>query len=207
MEKFTRITAIAAPLMRVNIDTDTIIPSREMKQVSKKGLSIGLFAGWRYSNIDARVKDSAFELNQPQYLGTQILITGENFGCGSSREHAVWALVEYGIRVIIAPSFSAIFHSNCIQNGLLPVTLPVEEVADLARQAVGGSTGIFTVDLLEQLIIDPADTAHSFTLSSNQRQTLLDGLDPIDNTLKLRDKIDGFETERLDAHPWARITR
>lgn len=205
MEKFTTVTAVAAPIMRVNIDTDIIIPSREMKRVSKKGLSNGLFAGWRYSTQDAREKNPEFILNQPQYLGTQILITGENFGCGSSREHAVWALAEYGIRAIIAPSFSAIFRSNCIQNGLLPVILPASEVAALATLAVGGSMGIFTIDLLEQTITDPQKTIHHFNISPNQRQTLLDGLDPIDRTLTMKDAIENYEAAHLKEQPWLHL--
>ncbi len=205
MEKFTSITAIAAPLMRVNIDTDIIIPSREMKRVSKKGLSIGLFAGWRYEDIDARKQNPDFVLNQPKYLGTQILIAGENFGCGSSREHAVWALAEYGIRTIIAPSFSAIFESNCIQNGLLPVTLQADQVAVLADLAIGGAAGIFTVDLVAQTISDPTGQIHAFKVSDNKRQTLMDGLDPIARTLMVEDQIKAFEQKRFTTHPWARL--
>lgn len=192
--------------MRVNIDTDIIIPSREMKRVSKKGLSNGLFAGWRYLDIDARTPDPAFVLNKPAYLGTQLLITGENFGCGSSREHAVWALTEYGIRAVIAPSFSAIFQGNCIQNGVLPIVLPAQEVADLAKLAVGGSGGIFTIDLPRQKIIDPTGQIHDFEISPNQRQALLDGLDPIDRTLALKDRIEQFEAHRFATHPWAKLT-
>ncbi len=206
VEKFSVITAIAAPLMRVNIDTDIIIPSREMKRVSKKGLSNGLFAGWRYTDIDERVANPEFVLNHAAYLGTQIIIAGENFGCGSSREHAVWALVEYGIRAVIAPSFSAIFHSNCIQNGVLPVTLPADEVAALAKLAVGGSSGIFTIDLLAQHIIDPAGRTHTFEISPNHRQTLLDGLDPIDRTLTLKASIEDFEQNHYDGNTWAKLS-
>lgn len=205
MEKFSVVTAIAAPLMRVNIDTDIIIPSREMKRVSKKGLSNGLFAGWRYTDIDERVANPEFVLNQPAYLGTQIIIAGENFGCGSSREHAVWALAEYGIRAVIAPSFSAIFYSNCIQNGVLPVTLPAVEVSALAKQAAGGSSGIFTIDLLAQQITDPTGHTHAFKISANHRQTLLDGLDPIDRTLTLKASIEDFEQKHYAGNAWAKL--
>lgn len=205
VEKFSVITAIAAPLMRVNIDTDIIIPSREMKRVSKKGLSNGLFAGWRYTDIDERIANPEFVLNQPAFLGTQIIIAGENFGCGSSREHAVWALAEYGIRAVIAPSFSAIFYSNCIQNGVLPVVLPADEVSALARQAVGGSSGIFTIDLLAQQITDPTGQIHAFKISANHRQTLLDGLDPIDRTLTLNASIEDFEKKHYANHAWAKL--
>lgn len=207
MEKFSSITAIAAPLMRVNIDTDIIIPSREMKRVSKKGLSNGLFAGWRYTDIDARTNNPDFILNDPKYLGTQILFAGENFGCGSSREHAVWALAEYGIRSIIAPSFSAIFRSNCIQNGVLPIVLPMSTVTQLADQAIGGSKGMFTVDLVAQEIRSPNGESHSFEISDGDRQILLDGLDPIDRTLQRLDDIKAFETSRFADQPWASIAR
>ncbi|MBO6505917.1 MAG: 3-isopropylmalate dehydratase small subunit [Kordiimonadaceae bacterium] len=202
MEKFTRISAIAAPIVRENIDTDIIIPSREMKHVSKKGLSDGLFAGWRYSDMDARTPEPDFVLNDPAYLGTQILIVGENFGCGSSREHAVWALAEYGIRAIAAPSFSAIFRSNCIQNGVLPIAVDKTEIGRLAEQAVGGSNGIFTVDLLEQKILMPSGEKLTFDISQQDRQSLIDGLDPIDRTLQLSDQISAFEASRIGANPW-----
>lgn len=202
MEKFTRISAIAAPIVRENIDTDIIIPSREMKRVSKKGLSDGLFAGWRYCDMDARTPDPEFVLNDPAYLGTQILIVGENFGCGSSREHAVWALVEYGIRAIVAPSFSAIFQSNCIQNGLLPIVLEKTGIRQLAGRAVGGSKGIFTVDLLEQEIMLPGGEKLPFDINQQDRQTLVDGLDPIDRTLQLADQINAFEASRFGTNPW-----
>lgn len=205
MEKFTRISAIAAPLVRENIDTDIIIPSREMKRVSKKGLSNGLFAGWRYSDMEARTPDPEFILNNPAYLGTQILVVGKNFGCGSSREHAVWALAEYGIRTIVAPSFSAIFRSNCIQNGVLPIAVTNSEVLRLAEQAIGGSNGIFTVDLLAQEILLPDGDKLAFEISKQDRQTLLDGLDPIDRTLQLSDQISAFEASRFAAHPWVSL--
>lgn len=202
MEKFTRISAIAAPLVRENIDTDIIIPSREMKRVSKKGLSNGLFAGWRYSDMDARTPDPDFILNNPAYLGTQILIAGENFGCGSSREHAVWALSEYGIRTIVAPSFSAIFRSNCIQNGVLPIVMTDGEILRLAEQAIGGSNGIFSVDLIAQEILLPDGDMLAFDINQQDRQTLLDGLDPIDRTMLLSDQISVFEASSFEANPW-----
>ncbi len=133
MRKFDVLTGVAAPLLRANVDTDAIIPSREMKSVSKHGLADGLFAGWRYLAIGGREPDPGFVLNQPAYAGTSILLAGENFGCGSSREHAVWALDEYGIRAVIAPSFAPIFQGNCVRNGLLPVRLDAGAVARLAE--------------------------------------------------------------------------
>ena len=133
MLKFDVLTAVAAPLLRANVDTDAIIPSREMKSVSKTGLAAGLFAGWRYTQIGGREPDPDFVLNQPAYAGAQVLLAGENFGCGSSREHAVWALLEFGIRAIIAPSFAPIFRMNCVRNGILPVCLPAATIAALAE--------------------------------------------------------------------------
>ncbi len=205
MEKFTTLNAIAAPLMRVNIDTDIIIPSREMKRVSKKGLANGLFAGWRYLSGDTRKPDPDFVLNQPQYLGTQILICGDNFGCGSSREHAVWALVEYGIRAIIAPSFSAIFFSNCIQNGVLPLELSSDQVVQCAKLAVGGNRGIFNIDLMQQTLTRPDGVKVAIMLAENDRQNLLEGLDPIDRTLRIAAAIDDFEQKDVEARPWAHL--
>src|SRR5450631_3947374 len=134
MERFTTLTAIAAPLLRINIDTDAIIPSREMKKVSKVGLADGLFAGWRYRTPGSREENPDFVLNREPYRRARILLSGMNFGCGSSREHAVWALHEWGIRSIIAPSFGAIFHGNCVRNGILPVVLDNALVEQLAKQ-------------------------------------------------------------------------
>ena len=136
MDKFTRLTAVAAPLLRINVDTDAIIPSREMKRVSKEGLSEGLFAGWRYLSPGSREENPDFILNREPYRSAQILISGANFGCGSSREHAVWALHEWGIRCVIAPSFGAIFHGNCVRNGILPVVLAEDVVERLVRPAL-----------------------------------------------------------------------
>ena len=123
MEKFERLTAVAAPLLYVNIDTDAIIPSREMRSGKKTGLAAGLFAGWRYTQIGSRDPNPQFVLNRPEYIDARILLAGENFGCGSSREHAVWALREYGFRALIAPSFSPIFYNNCVRNGIVPIRL------------------------------------------------------------------------------------
>ena len=144
MLKFDVLTAVAAPLLRANVDTDAIIPSREMKSVSKTGLAAGLFAGWRYTQIGGREPDPDFVLNQPDYAGAQVLLAGENFGCGSSREHAAWALLEFGIRAIVAPSFSPIFRMNCVRNGMLPVCLPAATIAALAgvrRHRAAGAPG------------------------------------------------------------------
>jgi len=201
MEAFTRITAVAAPLLRSNIDTDAIIPSREMKLVSKKGLSGGLFANWRYADVAARTANPAFVLNNPHYAGAEILIGGVNFGCGSSREHAAWALREYGFRCIIAPSFGAIFRSNCIRNGIAPVVLPEDATIALAAELEGAASPRLTVDLEAQTVTSPAGV-HSFTMDAASREQLLEGLDEIDVTFKQRAAIDAFEAAYRPAHPW-----
>lgn len=193
MEPFTRLTAVAAPLLRDNIDTDAIIPSREMRSVSKTGLADGLFAGWRYVGIGTRDPDPSFVLNQPAYADTRIILGGANFGCGSSREHAAWALAEYGIRVIVAPSFNPIFQGNCIRNGIVPVTLDRETIASLATALAPDPQGLrIAVDLPTQILTGPDGTVHAFPIADEAKEMLLDGLDAIDLTLKRRVEIDGF---------------
>ncbi|MEZ5488475.1 MAG: 3-isopropylmalate dehydratase small subunit [Steroidobacteraceae bacterium] len=202
MEKFDRLTAVAAPLLRDNIDTDAIIPSREMKSVSKTGLAAGLFAGWRYTTIGGRDPDPQFVLNKPAYAGTRIILGGSNFGCGSSREHAVWALHEYGVRAVIAPTFSPIFFGNCIRNGIVPVRLPAETIAaiaawveqDPARHQV-------TVDL-EAQTVTAGGAPQRFELDDEPRAMLLEGLDAIDLTLKQRPAIEAFRNRDQAARPW-----
>jgi 3-isopropylmalate/(R)-2-methylmalate dehydratase small subunit len=204
MQPFTRLTAVAAPLLRDNIDTDAIIPSREMRSVSKTGLAGGLFAGWRYTAIGGREPDPGFVLNQPAYAQTQILLAGANFGCGSSREHAAWALAEYGIRAIVAPSFNPIFQGNCIRNGIVPVLLPTAIVAEVAAQvAVGPQSARVTVDLRNLVLTAPDGTAHGFTLAEEAREMLLEGLDAIDLTLKRRDEITAFIAADRKQRGWA----
>ncbi|MDM7957478.1 3-isopropylmalate dehydratase small subunit [Blastomonas sp.] len=192
-EPFTRLTSIAAPLLRDNVDTDAIIPSREMTSTGKTGLADGLFAGWRY--IDAtRTPNPDFVLNQPQYRDAALLLGGRNFGCGSSREHAVWALVEYGIRCIVAPSFAPIFQSNCVRNGIVPVVLPTEAIAPLAGV-------VCHVDLVAQTV-SSADATLSFDIEGEARAMLLEGLDAIDLTLKHRDAIQAFHARDRSQRPW-----
>jgi 3-isopropylmalate/(R)-2-methylmalate dehydratase small subunit len=184
MEKFVRLKAIAAPLLRVNIDTDVIIPSREMKGVTKTGLSVGMFANWRYTDVPKRVADPEFVLNRAPYDKAQILLSGDNFGCGSSREHAVWAMKEWGFRAVIAPSFGAIYYGNCVRNGILPVTLPdaaVRAIAAWVEQAP--ATNVVDVDLPSQTV-HAAGTHFSFTVGESDKDMLLEGLDPIGETLK-----------------------
>ena len=190
MTPFNTLTSIVAPLIRDNVDTDAIIPSREMTSTGKTGLADGLFAPWRYSDVAARAEIPDFVLNQPQYRNGQILASGANFGCGSSREHAVWALAEYGIRCVIAESFAPIFYNNCIRNGLLPVVLPREKIAVLA-----GSTA--TVDLAVQTVND-----HQFDIEAEAKTMLVEGLDAIDLTLKHRDSIAAWQAADRLKRPW-----
>ena len=190
MTPFTTLTSIVAPLPRDNVDTDTIIPSREMKSTGKTGLAGGLFAPWRYSDANARTPDPDFVLNDARYTAAQILASGANFGCGSSREHAVWALAEYGIRSIIAESFAPIFYNNCIRNGLLPVTLPRDLIDGIAGRTI-------TIDLAAQT----AD-GHHFDIDGEAKAMLLEGLDAIDLTLKHREAISAWQAKDRTARPW-----
>jgi 3-isopropylmalate/(R)-2-methylmalate dehydratase small subunit len=203
MEKFTTLTAVAAPLIRANVDTDAIIPSREMKTVSKTGLAEGLFAGWRYTDIGGRDPNPDFVLNRAGYAGARILLGGENFGCGSSREHAVWALAEYGFRAVIAPSFSPIFYGNCVRNGIVPVKLPAEAIAALVAEAERDPAGTpLTVDLLRQKVTSPGGRDYDFPIEAEAREMLLEGLDAVDLTLKQRAAIEGFLARDRAIRPW-----
>ena len=203
MQKFTTLTSVAAPLMQVNIDTDAIIPSREMKGVTKEGLSAGMFANWRYSDVDARVENPEFVLNKVPYRQAEILLSGENFGCGSSREHAVWALKEWGIRCILAPSFGTIFYGNCVRNGILPVVLPedtVKAVAESMKQS--GGTATLTIDLPRQRLAGPDGSEHAFDIAPADKEMLVEGLDPISLTLKRDGDILAFQTRDKSQRPW-----
>lgn len=200
MDKFTVHTGVAAPLLRINIDTDAIIPSREMKRVSKTGLCDGLFAGWRYTAVGGREPQPDFVLNQPVYAQATILLAGVNFGCGSSREHAVWALKEYGFRAVVAPSFGAIFYNNCVRNGLLPVELPEDVVQALAEATRGGAA--LRIDLERCEVVAPGGAAYAFQIQPALREMLLEGLDPVALTLKLQDRIDAFQAQDRQARPW-----
>ncbi|MBP7337556.1 3-isopropylmalate dehydratase small subunit [Niveispirillum sp.] len=199
MEKFTRLTGVAAPLFRANVDTDAIIPSREMKKVSKEGLGEGMFADWRYSDVGARVENPDFVLNRPGFRQAPILLSGPNFGCGSSREHAVWALQDYGIRCVIAPSFGAIFQGNCVRNGILPLVLPEPSVAALARVE---RPQTLTIDLAAQSVRVPDGTELPFTIAPADKEMLLEGLDAIGVTLKRLPVIQDFEGGYRARNPW-----
>jgi 3-isopropylmalate/(R)-2-methylmalate dehydratase small subunit len=195
MTGFKTVISLAVPLLRINVDTDTIIPSREMKQISKKGLSDGLFAGWRYLNEKNRILDPDFVLNDSRYQGSQILLSGDNFGCGSSREHAVWALHEYGFRVIIAPSFGSIFYKNCIRNGILPIRLQKNQIDKLVDNTI-------TIELKSQKI----DKNIDFDIAPADKNMLLLGLDDIDINLSYSNKIEEFEKSDRKRRPWAYLT-
>jgi 3-isopropylmalate/(R)-2-methylmalate dehydratase small subunit len=203
MRKFDVLTAVAAPLLRANVDTDAIIPSREMKSVSRHGLADGLFAGWRYTAIGGRDPDPRFVLNQPAYAGARILLAGDNFGCGSSREHAVWALDEYGIRAVIAPSFAPIFRGNCVRNGILPLRLEAASITRLTEAvAPDPQRRHLTVDLVRQRVSGPGGIDYGFEIAREEREMLLEGLDAIDLTLKHAAAIDAFQARDRAQRPW-----
>ena len=203
MEKFTEHNGIAAPLLRINVDTDAIIPSRELKRVSKEGFSEGLFAGWRYTAQDSREPNPDFVLNKPQYQGVSILLAGDNFGCGSSREHAVWALKEFGIRSIIAPSFGAIFYNNCIRNGVLPIVLSDGMVSELAAQVEQDPPSrLIQIDLRQGLVTAPNGDTYAFDIDPGPRDMLLKGLDMIGLTLQHKVEIDAFQEQDRNRRPW-----
>jgi 3-isopropylmalate/(R)-2-methylmalate dehydratase small subunit len=194
---FVTLESVAAPMIEDNIDTDIIIPSREMKSTGKTGLKGGLFAGRRY--LEGRTADPGFVLNRPEYEQAAILLSGANFGCGSSREHAVWALVEYGIRAVIAPSFSPIFAGNAVRGGLLPCVLPPESVAALAN--LGANAAAVRIDLPAQRV-SGGGSEYRFEIDAEAKAMLLGGLDAIDLTMQAADKIRAFQAADRAARPW-----
>lgn len=201
-EKFEQHLGVAAPILRGNVDTDAIIPSREMKRVSKLGLGEGLFAGWRYHEVGGREINPDFILNQPGYAGASILLSGPNFGCGSSREHAVWALKEFGIRAVIAPSFGAIFTNNCIRNGLLPLELDEAGVAEIAAWVeVDPQANRVLIDLPGQRVTADG-REYEFVIEGGARRMLVEGLDAIALTQTRWEVIEAFHEERKTKRPW-----
>ncbi len=195
MDAFTTLTGIAAPLDRPNVDTDQIIPKQFLKRIERTGFGKFLFYDWRYED-DGTTPNPDFELNQPRYQGATILIAGKNFGCGSSREHAPWALDDYGFRAIIAPSYADIFYNNCFKNGMLPVTLPEETVAQLMEIAQATPSYQLTVDLETQTISDAQGLSIPFEVDAFRRHLLLNGLDDIGLTLQHTDAITAYEAQR-----------
>ncbi len=200
MDKFTTLTGIAAPLPLRNIDTDMIIPKQFLKTILRTGLGKSLFYEMRYDQDGKEVAD--FVLNKPAYRNASILVTGENFGCGSSREHAPWALLDFGIRCVIAPDFADIFYNNCFQNGILPIKLPQSEVDKLLDDASRGSNATLTIDLEAQEIRGPDGGMIRFELDPFRKHCLLNGLDNIGLTLEKTDFIARFETKAKADQPW-----
>lgn len=208
MECFTVHEGIAAPLIKPDIDTDAIIPSREMTRVSKSGLAGGLFAGWRYLDQRSRTPNPEFVLNRPEYAGVSILLAGANFGCGSSREHAVWALKEFGIRAIVAPSFGSIFRNNCIRNGVLPVVLGEAAIATLVAVIQGApEQARLTIDLEWRHVRSTVGQIFRFSIAGNEREMLLEGLDAIALTLRSGDAIEAFQQADRQVRPWLYLDR
>lgn len=196
------ISGIAAPFLRINVDTDAIIPSREIKAVSKKGLSEGLFSEWRYTSIPDRTPNDEFILNREPFNRSVILLTGDNFGCGSSREHAVWALQEWGIKAVIGSTFGSIFYGNCIRNGLLPIQLSTDDLQKLIDFVEKDPESNQILIDLETLSINFGSSEINFEFDKKYQASLLEGLDEIQQTLKLSDEISSFEEKHLEQNPW-----
>src|SRR6266446_6367404 len=201
MQKFTKLSGIAAPLPMSNVDTDMIIPKQFLKTIKRTGLGKNLFDELRYE-MDGREKPE-FVLNKPAYRKAQILVTGENFGCGSSREHAPWALLDFGIRCVIAASFADIFYNNCFKNGILPIKLPQQVVDELMDDAKKGANARLTIDLAGQTITRPDGGVVKFDIDPFRKHCLLNGLDDIGLTLVKKDRIDSYESQMKAARPWA----
>ena len=209
MKAFTQHTGLVCPLDRANVDTDQIIPKQFLKSIKRTGFGPNLFDEWRYLDIGQPGQDNSkrplnpdFVLNFPRYAGASVLLARENFGCGSSREHAPWALDEYGFRAVIAPSFADIFYNNSFKNGLLPIVLP-EAVVDALFVAAFAEEGYgLTIDLERQVVIEPAGAEHAFEVDAFRKHCLLNGLDDIGLTLNERDAIAAFETRHKAAQPW-----
>ncbi len=200
MEKFKTLTAVAAPLPMINVDTDMIIPKQFLKTIQRTGLGKHLFDEMRYTPDGKEIPD--FVLNKPAYRKAQILVAGQNFGCGSSREHAPWALLDFGIRCVIATSFADIFFNNCFKNGILPIVLPQEEVDKLMDDANRGANAVVTVDLEKQEIRGPDGGMIKFDVDPFRRQCLLNGWDDIGLTMRHENSIDTFEAKRRASSPW-----
>ncbi|RZU46870.1 3-isopropylmalate/(R)-2-methylmalate dehydratase small subunit [Fluviicoccus keumensis] len=209
MQAFTVVTGVAAPLDRANVDTDQIIPKQFLKSIKRSGFGVNLFDEWRYldegypgQDCSKRALNTEFVLNQPRYQGAKVLLARQNFGCGSSREHAPWALDEYGFRAVIASSFADIFFNNCFKNGLLPVILPEDQVDILFKECEATEGYQLTVDLEKLQVIRPNGEAFSFSVDNFRRHCLLNGLDDIGLTLQVADDIHAFEAKARAARPW-----
>jgi 3-isopropylmalate/(R)-2-methylmalate dehydratase small subunit len=200
MEKFTTLTGVAAPLKLINVDTDMIIPKQYLKTIKRTGLGKGLFAEMRYRDDGSENPD--FVLNKPAYRQAKILVAGDNFGCGSSREHAAWALLDFGIRCVISTSFADIFYNNCLKNGILPVKVSAEDLEKLFDDAERGANATLTIDLEKQEIRGPDGGTIKFDLDQFSKRCLLDGLDDIGLTMEKHEKIERFEQKAAQSRPW-----
>ena len=200
MDKFETVSGVAAPMPLVNIDTDMIIPKQFLKTIKRSGLGVNLFDEMRYDDQGNEIAD--FVLNKPAYRNAEILVAGENFGCGSSREHAPWALKDFGIKVVISESFADIFYNNCFKNGILPVTLPADAVAVLMEDAEKGENARITVDLEKQTVSATDGTEFSFEVDAFKKQCLIDGLDDIGLTNQKLGAIESFEEKHAQEKPW-----
>ena len=200
MDKFTTVSSVAAPLPLINIDTDMIIPKQFLKTIKRSGLGKNLFDEMRYNQSGDEIDD--FVLNQEKYKNTNILVAGDNFGCGSSREHAPWALLDFGIKVIISTSFADIFFNNCFKNGILPIILPKKERDLLMEDAHKGSNSVLTINLENQEITRPDGSIIKFEVDKFKKKCLLDGLDDIELTMKKFEKIKSFENSYFQKFPW-----
>lgn len=196
MQAFTKFTGIVGPVDRVNVDTDAIIPKQFLKRIERTGFGQFLFYEWRFDEAGAVI--DSFSLNQPRYEGASVLISRANFGCGSSREHAPWAIMDYGFRVVIAPSFADIFYNNCFKNGILPIKLSEEQVEDLFQRTTAQEGYQLTIDLENKSISDGQGLNIEFDLDEHRRQFLLQGLDDIGLTLQHEDEIDAYEKKHAD---------
>ena len=200
MDKFTKLTGIAAPMPMINIDTDMIIPKLFLKTIKRSGLGVNLFDEMRYDEAGNERPD--FVLNKPQYRDAEILVAGDNFGCGSSREHAPWAIRDFGIRCVIAPSFADIFFNNCFKNGILPIALPQETVDVLMKDAEKGANARMDIDLQAQTITTSDGEVIRFEVDAFKKHCLLEGLDDIGLTLEKAASVDAFEAKASAARPW-----
>ena len=200
MEKYQNFTGVAAPMPLVNIDTDMIIPKVFLKTIKRSGLGVNLFDEMRFDREGNEIAD--FVLNKPPYRAAQIIVAGDNFGCGSSREHAPWALKDFGIRAVVSTSFADIFFNNCFKNGILPIVLPQEDVDKLMEDAERGANAQVTIDLENQVITGPDGGEIGFEVDAFRRHCLLNGLDDIGLTLEKKDAIDAFEAKASQDRPW-----
>jgi 3-isopropylmalate/(R)-2-methylmalate dehydratase small subunit len=200
MQKFTKLTGVAAPLPMINIDTDMIIPKQFLKTITRSGLGKSLFFEMRYDDNGKEL--SEFVLNKAPYRSAEILVAGDNFGCGSSREHAPWALQDFGIRAVIAPSFADIFFGNCYKNGMLPVVLPQEQIDVLLADAAGDNTRVLTIDLPNQKVIRANGESFSFEINPTSKHQLVEGLDEIGQTMLRAGDIASFEQKQHASQPW-----